>query len=458
MISIPVLLFSIACQLPHLSPAQVFQPDHVSLSNHFEHSCSISPDGYELVFTREPGMIYLAHKTPDGWGNPSSFLEGRGAVFTPDGQGILYSGPGGDLYRVFKMESGWSTPHKMPAPINTAAFEYGASMTRDGTLYFFRATHNKTVLLRAPLDGHSYGQAQEIRLSNDPQRFSVSHGTIDPDEHFMVFDMSGHPEGYGDNDIYVAFRDPNGSWSDPVHLGNTVNSPVTESGPTLSGDGRTLFFTRSAPDAYGQRGDIYAVKTTVIEQARDRLNNLPIKNSTTNKAYPSIQSAIVRAQSHHRIVIPAGYFYENLNLSCKDIVLQSLDPNDPYTIGGTIIQGHTNTPVLSLSNNTEVCTIAGLTLRAGSVGVSGTTTHATLYNCRMLDNGFHGLELFEQSNPHLDHCLITANGTSGMTMHGFSFRNRLLPCEPQLTHCFIVDNNDLSIVGGEPVILDSVIQ
>ena len=36
--------------------------------------------------------------------------------------------------------------------------------------------------------------------------------------------------------------------------------------------------------------------------------------------------------------------------------------------------------------------------------------------------------------------------------------NPEIPCEPLIENCFIVDNNDLSIVGGEPVIVNSLIE
>lgn len=63
----------------------------------------------------------------------------------------------------------------------------------------------------------------------------------------------------------------------------------------------------------------------------------------------------------------------------------------------------------------------------------------------------------EVSSPHLEHCLITANGRTGITMHAIGWRIRK-HCEPTLENCFIVDNDQAGIVGGNPHIIDSLIQ
>ncbi|MFC1761908.1 FG-GAP-like repeat-containing protein [Planctomycetota bacterium] len=201
----------------------------------------------------------------------------------------------------------------------------------------------------------------------------------------------------------------------------------------------------SAIDAFPQ---IWLNTTAVLDP------NGPVENKTSALRFDSVQGAIYYANSGDEIVIAPGVYRESLTLD-KDIRLQSTDPNAPYAIGGTIIQANTYKPVLTLNDNTEACTIAGLTLRAGSVGVIGTTTNATFRNCRIMDNVSHGLDL-TGSSPHLSHCLISANGETGITMHPGAGR-RKPPCMPQLINCYIVDNNDLSVVSGQPIIVDSLI-
>jgi hypothetical protein len=117
-----------------------------------------------------------------------------------------------------------------------------------------------------------------------------------------------------------------------------------------------------------------------------------------------------------------------------------------------------NEPVLTLGEYTWACEIAGLTLRAGSVGVMGTATDATFRNCRIIDNLTHGMELFGVSSPHLLDCLIAGNGQAGIKMHATTGGRMPLYCAPVIENCSIVDNGEAGIVGGNPVIVDSEIQ
>ena len=68
------------------------------------------------------------------------------------------------------------------------------------------------------------------------------------------------------------------------------------------------------------------------------------------------------------------------------------------------------------------------------------------------------LELLQVSSPHLLGCLIAGNGQAGIKMHATTGGRRPLYCEPVIENCIIVDNGEAGIVGGKPVIVDSVIQ
>jgi hypothetical protein len=182
----------------------------------------------------------------------------------------------------------------------------------------------------------------------------------------------------------------------------------------------------------------------------------PVHNLTLDRQYQRIQHALLDAEPNNVIQVAPGLYQESLELSGKDVHLQSRDPNDPFSIGGTLINGQAHCPVLTLNDNSAACAITGVTLRAGLVGIEGSTTYATIHNCRIMDNLTHGLELSEESSPHLDHCLITANGQTGITMHSTGGR-RATFCQPTIEDCVVVQNGTISIDGGQPVIVDSLI-
>jgi len=74
-------------------------------------------------------------------------------------------------------------------------------------------------------------------------------------------------DSHGKGDIYVAFATRAGEWSTPVNLGDRVNSEHSESCPSLSADGKYLFFSRyDEPDDVS---DIYWIDSAVIERVEE---------------------------------------------------------------------------------------------------------------------------------------------------------------------------------------------
>jgi hypothetical protein len=75
--------------------------------------------------------------------------------------------------------------------------------------------------------------------------------TVSPDELRLYF-ASDRPGGQGLTDLYVSRRASRRSaWGTPENLGAVVNTSGVEVGPSLSGDGRLLFFQSSRPGGLG---------------------------------------------------------------------------------------------------------------------------------------------------------------------------------------------------------------
>lgn len=122
---------------------------------------------------------------------------------------------------------------------------------------------------------------------------------------------------------------------------------------------------------------------------------------------------------------------------------------DPYLIPDSFIQRS--------SEGTVVLNESVLGMPLWPAGVPDKATQATFRNFRVMDNKSHGMELFEGSHPHLSLCLITANGGTGITMHEKVGR-WITPCKPVIEDCVIVQNGDQGLVGGQPVVSNSIVQ
>ena len=59
-----------------------------------------------------------------------------------------------------------------------------------------------------------------------------------------MFD-SNRPGGYGERDIYIAYRKTDDTWTKPFNLGDKINSRYSECRAYVSPDGKYLFYTSS---------------------------------------------------------------------------------------------------------------------------------------------------------------------------------------------------------------------
>ncbi|MCP3998751.1 MAG: hypothetical protein GY722_27320, partial [bacterium] len=69
---------------------------------------------------------------------------------------------------------------------------------------------------------------------------------ISPDGDYVVF-TSKRDEGLGDGDLYVSFKLPDDTWTKARNLGAPVNTEHREFCPSVSPDGKYLFFTSRRP-------------------------------------------------------------------------------------------------------------------------------------------------------------------------------------------------------------------
>lgn len=106
--------------------------------------------------------------------------------------------------------------------------------------------------------GESWGEPEKLmvpglNIDGDFYGFHVSE-----DESVMIISYAG-PGTLGQEDLYVSINN-NGSWSAPMHMGNTVNSTGYEISPFLSKSNDTLFFSSNGMGGQGDADIFYSVK------------------------------------------------------------------------------------------------------------------------------------------------------------------------------------------------------
>jgi flagellar motor protein MotB len=157
------------------------------------------------------------------------------------------------------------SPVNLGDSINTADDEYWPSITVDGqTLMFTRQVGT------ARSDQYAQEDFYISHLENSKWRKAFNAGkplnttqnegaqTISSDGRFMYFTACEKPDGQGRCDIYFSSFDGT-IWSAPVNIGPPVNTKAWESQPSISANGRMLFFASNRPGGMGGMDLWYSV-------------------------------------------------------------------------------------------------------------------------------------------------------------------------------------------------------
>ncbi|UCC45174.1 MAG: PD40 domain-containing protein, partial [Candidatus Zixiibacteriota bacterium] len=93
---------------------------------------------------------------------------------------------------------------------------------------------------------------------------------VAPDGSYIIF-RSDRPGGYGRGDLWVCFAKPDGAWTEAQNLGAEVNSGGDEGYPSVSNDGKYLFWVSPLPPGYAY----YWISMSVVENLRpDTVTNV----------------------------------------------------------------------------------------------------------------------------------------------------------------------------------------
>ncbi|WP_223827442.1 OmpA family protein [Hymenobacter armeniacus] len=149
-------------------------------------------------------------------------------------------------------------PVALPAPLNSFKFQYFPALTADNRFLLFTgrpaaSSGEDLYVSRQNKDG-SMGAPVPISPAINSS-YNEGAGSISGDGKTLVFASCDRPKAIGNCDLYISRRTGN-NWSAPVNLGINVNSTEWDSQPSLSADGRTLYFTSTRRGGQGQE-DIY---------------------------------------------------------------------------------------------------------------------------------------------------------------------------------------------------------
>lgn len=122
---------------------------------------------------------------------------------------------------------------------------YENTVTGETELYFAGVSEdpqsiNRDIFYSLKTDGK---WSEPIPLENINSQFYESHPSISSNGKILAF-TSDRPGSIGDIDIYISFRDGQGTWSEPINAGVNINTEKTEISPFISNDGYIYFASK----------------------------------------------------------------------------------------------------------------------------------------------------------------------------------------------------------------------
>lgn len=261
---------------------KVFMPGIVSTEEFIEFTNTISPSGKEFYFARRIGnkdVQMVVKMKNDSLKQPieATFLkEARGfeTHLSPDGTKLYITRfappPNGliedknltpqdmeaqmvNIWVMEKLNSGWGEP-------KFCVNGMYVTTSNTGTIYTTDIRSTSLGICKFTFVDGTYSDRQYLEGGvNSPM--PGAHPAISPDESFIIFD-SKRSEDPDDSDLFVCFRNMDGTWSEAVNLGNQINTPKSELCAAISPDGKYIF--------YQSQGDIYWVSAKIIEELKPK--------------------------------------------------------------------------------------------------------------------------------------------------------------------------------------------
>jgi hypothetical protein len=294
----PILKGPYLGQKPPGMKLEVFARGKISQAGFELHSSlAISYDGKEIYFAKlvrdegPPRNVILVMKYVQGrWidpeiaafsgkyndGVPSISGNGRRLYFSSnrpieEGSEVKQDR---DIWYLERREDSWSEPRHLEGPINSELTEGAVSVSQEGTMYFYRNVGRE----------NGWGELFRSRLIQDewtyPERLGNFINTEDfecfpviaPDENFLIFYARNGSEGTGQ---YICFRQNEGAWTAPIHMGEAINGGALAFCSSFSPDGKYFFVLRRRGDSVvtspeGFEEGIYWADARIIEALKPK--------------------------------------------------------------------------------------------------------------------------------------------------------------------------------------------
>ena len=223
----------------------------------------------------------------------------KGAITSSqDGDWILFAGQFSgqgfgnyDIYKSVYTPKGWSEPENLGANINTEFWESSPSLSPDNRVLFFSSNRpggygGKDLYISFRNANGSWSPARNMGPDINTKGDELAP-FIHPDNQTLYYTSDGLP-GYGGSDIYVLRKNAEGEWGKPENIGYPINTIENEGSLAVSADGLTAYYASDKADSRGDldlyqfemRPDIRPYRTLYVKGfVTDKINGKGLPSS-----------------------------------------------------------------------------------------------------------------------------------------------------------------------------------
>jgi len=150
----------------------------------------------------------------------------------------------------------------LPPPLNSPANEGGHTMSQDGRLIIFTACNRADGKGSCDLYSSKFTSNGWSKPENLGAPINTPHWESQPSLSFdgrSLYFTSKRPGGRGGSDIWLSRMLSSGLWSSPVPLDSAVNTPGDEKFPFIHHDDQTLYFSSTGHPGMG-KSDLFVAR------------------------------------------------------------------------------------------------------------------------------------------------------------------------------------------------------
>lgn len=208
-------------------------------SDFSEYNPLLSPDGKTLYFSRK--------NHPENVGG------------TSDKEDIWYSELGSDGKWSLAKNMGTQFNNSQPNFVNTVAAtpDGKAVVLLLGNKYLDKGKMVAGVSISNNIGG-TWSNPKPIQIENDYNYNEKANYFLANTRKSLLMSVE-REDTQGGRDLYVSFEKEDGTWTQPLNLGKTINTVSEESAPFLASDDKTLYYSSNGFSGYGG-SDVYMSK------------------------------------------------------------------------------------------------------------------------------------------------------------------------------------------------------